>query len=120
MRDIKITTASVDDISVIDIDVVDGAPAWLDEEGQTNDQRAALACFACKGTVPGMPNYGVSWGSVYDKQDTTLQLNNELQQQLQDYVGNSSDENMLTNTMYNAMLLQSDEGIGVMVTRGGQ
>lgn len=120
MRDVKIISFERDGISFIDLDIINGEPLWLDEASQTNDQRAALACYACKGTVPGLPDYGVSWGSVYDKSDTTIQLNNELQQQLTNYVGTVDTEGMLPQTQYNATLLQDAGGIGVMIQRGGQ
>lgn len=120
MRDVKIISFEQDNISFIDLDIIDGEPVWLDEASQTNDQRAALACYACKGTVPGLPDYGVSWGSAYDKSDTTVQLNNELQQQLTDYVGSADTEEMLPQTQYSATLLQDSGGIGVLIQRGGQ
>lgn len=120
MRDVKIISFEIDGISFIDLDIINGEPVWLDEASQTNDQRAALACYACKGTVPGLPDYGVSWGSVYDKSDTTVQLNNELQQQLTSYVGSAETDSMLPQTQYNATLLQDSGGIGVLIQRGGQ
>lgn len=118
MRDIALITLTINDLSVLDIDIIDGEPDYLEEASQTNDQRAAVACYACKGTVPGMLDYGVSWGDVYTKDNTTMQLNNELQQQVQNYAGNSSEDYELTATQYSAQLLMSSEGIGVIVKRG--
>lgn len=119
MRDVKLVTDN-DNRWGVDLDIVDGEPAYLDEAAQTNDQRAAVACYMCKGTVPGLPEAGVSWGAVYDKSITSVQLNNELAQQLDTYVGSSSEQEMLTSTQYNAMLLEDSGGVGVLVQRGGQ
>lgn len=120
MRDILLKSLSIDDISIIDIDIVDGEPVYLDYESQTGDQRAALSVYASKATVPGMLDYGVSWASIYDKeQNTVMQLNNELQQQVQNYAGAAAGNNELASTQYAANLLMSEEGIGVIVRRGG-
>lgn len=120
MRDFKIITPSnAEDTWSIDIDIIDGEAAYLDEASQTNDQQAALSIFACKGTVPGMTDFGISWGDVYGQKSTALQLNNEMQQQLQTYVGSSSEDNMLTNNTYDAMLLDETGGMGVLIYRGG-
>lgn len=118
MRDIKIVTSQIDNVSVLDIDIIDGEPVFVDEDGQTGDQRAALACYACKSSVPGMLDYGVSWASVYDRQDSTLSLSNELQQQIQNYAVVTSDEYELPRTQYNPMLLMENGGVGVLIYRG--
>lgn len=120
MRDVKIITVVDDeDVSHIDLDIIEGSPAYLDEANQTTDQRAALVCYAAKGTVHGSLDYGVSWADTYSQDNTILQLNNELQQQIDNYVGDSNDEYNLSQTQYTPQLLMSDEGIGVAVYRGG-
>lgn len=108
----------VDDISIVDIDVINGEPVYLDEVAQTGDQRAALAVYIAKGTIPSELDFGVNWATVYDAQNTTLQLNNELQQQVQNTVGSAESNNNLPNTQYTAQLLMEDGGYGVVVMRG--
>lgn len=115
MRDLKILSSDTG----IDIDIVNGQALWLDEASQTQDMRAALACYACKGTVPGLPDYGVSWAKVYDRDTTTIDFNNELQQQIDNYVGSASEDTMLEQSTYQPLMLQDNSGMGVLVYRGG-
>lgn len=119
MTDLALITGKTeDDITYVDIDIVDGQPTYLAEATQTNDQRASLAIYAAKGAMPGELDFGVSWDSIYSQEDTTIQLSNELQQQITEYTGTSSADTFLPQTQYNAQLLVSDDGIGVIVSRG--
>ena len=96
----------------IDIDIVDGEAAYVEYDTRTADQRAALAVYAVRGTVPGMPDYGVSWADQYTNQNTVAQLNNEIQEQAGFTEGAPN-----TATQYNAMLLVHEGEVGVIISR---
>ena len=100
----------------IDIDIVDGEAAYVEYDTRTADQRAALAVYAVRGTVPGMPDYGVSWSDQYTNQNTVAQLNNEIQQQVQEQAG-FTEGAPNTATQYNAMLLVHEGEVGVIISR---
>ena len=74
MRDILLIQS--DDI--LDIEIVNGEPEYVREEDNTNDQRAAVGAFIAKGTVPGMPDLGVDWGSFYDNSASLLDMDNQI------------------------------------------
>lgn len=108
MRDWKILT--VDDGHGVDIDIINGEPAYLNYEEQTNDQRAALTCYAQKGCLPGDADYGVSWDSQYNADFTVTNLSNELQQQVATYAGAQQ---------YALLAVPKGGSIGVVCMRGG-
>lgn len=114
MRDWRIDV--VDDVG-IDIDVVEGEVEYLPQESQTNDQRAALAVYMTKGTIPGALDTGVSWGEQYGKEVTAMQLSNEAQLQVQGCAGGSEDK-VLPATSYSATLIGAKGSYGVLITRG--
>lgn len=85
MRDIRIITP-VDrekESWVMDIDIVNGFPVYVQEERNTQDQRAALATYMTKGTIPGMPDVGVDWSALYQQNATILNIDNEIRQNIQ-------------------------------------
>lgn len=86
MRDLKLITG---DAFNLDIDIVDGYPVYLDFENNTQDQRAAVAAYQAKGTIPGMLNEGVDWGALYESQDTMIQIDNQIKQNIQNKAGGS-------------------------------
>jgi hypothetical protein len=108
MRDVKAITG--EDFS-LDIDIVDGEPVYLSEEAQTYDQRASLVVMTAKGTVPGMPDYGINWAGVTIKQVTSVELYNQMQQQLEGYA--AADENC--KHTYSAQLIADTSGVGVVI-----
>ena len=115
MRDFKLIV--IEDAGV-DIDIIDGEAAYVDFESQTNDQRAAVACYMCKGTLPGALEQGISWGSDYSTENTAMLLNNELQQALQNAAGSSSSGTASTAVSnYAAQLIIKDGASGVIITR---
>lgn len=115
MRDLKIY--AMEDGGV-DIDILEGEATYVDRSTQTNDQRAALSVYTVKGTVPGAPDYGVSWAEQYTNNNTVAQLSNEMNMQLQQYAGTSSEASMATNTQYSANVLTYNGEVGVIVMRG--
>lgn len=115
MRDYKIVAV---ESQGIDIDIIDGEPEYLDYESQTGDQRAALAAYAVKGTLPGALDYGVSWGEVYSGQSSVSQLSNEVQLQIQNEAGASSENTSVTANQYQGLVATKDGDIGVIIMRG--
>lgn len=116
MRDWKIL---VIDESGVDIDVVNGEAAYLDYDTQTGDQRAALAAYQVKGTIPGLLDFGVSWAAQYSQDNTISMLNEEIQQQIALCAGNAaSDKQMNSMSQYTSTLLPEGGNVGVLITRG--
>lgn len=115
MRDFKIVSL---ENQGVDIDIIDGEAAYLDYEAQTGDQRAALAAYTVKGTLPGQLDYGVSWTAVYSGSSTVSQLNNELQLQIQQEAGSVDGESMTTASHYQAVVLSSGGEVGALIVRG--
>lgn len=121
MRDVKLITTDEDDWGV-DFDIIDGQPKLLDYDSQTADQRAAVVAYIATGTVPGMQSFGVNWGMVYDKQMTLIDLNNQIEQQLQQYAApeNPGEDGVSPANQYQPIVAATDEGFGVVITKGGQ
>lgn len=85
MRDVRIITP-IDRTKakwVMDIDIVNGFPVYVPDERNTQDQRAALATYMTKGTIPGMPDIGVDWSALYQQNSTILNIDNEIRQNIQ-------------------------------------
>lgn len=63
MRDISlIGPPSQDSTWTLDINVIQGRPALVPgEEENTKKQRAAIAVYMAKGTIPGLEGFGVDW-----------------------------------------------------------
>lgn len=71
----------------MDIDIIDGYPVLLPYERNTQDQRAALATYYVKGTVPGMPDEGIQWSQMYTQGSTIISLDNAIKQNIQSKAG---------------------------------
>lgn len=85
MRDLKIIVPE-DRTKVdwnMDIDIIDGFPSFVSYERNTQDQRAALAVYTVKGTIPGMPDVGVDWSLLYNQGATVIDIDNEVKQNIQ-------------------------------------
>ena len=113
MRDLKIivpedrTTSSWN----MDIDVIDGVPTYLPYERNTQDQRAALAAYTVKGTIPGLPNAGVDWSLLYNQGATVVDIDNSIKQNIQNnaaVVGTASQS-------YKPIYTKDDDGIHVAI-----
>lgn len=114
MRDYKFTV--IEDVG-LDIDIINGEPVYLDYERQTNDQRASVACYMCKGTIPGREDLGISWADQYGQENTILQLCNEVQQAVNAMAGSSDSDASNINTGYNAQVVTRNGDVGVIITR---
>lgn len=108
MTDIKITT---DNTAMLDIDIVDGYPVLLLSEQQNDDQRAAMCAVWAKGTVPGMLENGVDWYGLYTQSIDMITINNQMQTQVQNYVGTDGD------TAYIPIVQRDGDGIHIATVR---
>ena len=116
MRDYKVY--SIEDGGV-DLDIIDGEPEYLYSETQTTEQRASLAVYCVKGSLPGQPEFGVSWGTEFSQQNTITTLNNEIQQQLNDCASVSDPQSNNAASTPTALLIPQDSGtVGVLIMRG--
>jgi len=69
----------------LDIDIVDGFPRLVPFERNTQDQRAAVSAYTFRGTIPGKPDVGVDWSSLYeDNKSTLVNIDNEVRQAIQE------------------------------------
>ena len=84
MRDFQVL---IQEDEGLDIDIINGEASYVEYATRTQDQRAALAIYAVKGTVPGARDYGVAWSDQYTQDNTVAQLNNQIQQQLAQEAG---------------------------------
>lgn len=116
MRDFRILTLEE---GGVDIDVIDGQADYLAYEEQTQDQRAALAVYAIKGSLPGAPDYGVSWGLEFSNTNgTAITISNECQQQLAEYAASSTPTSRIVATTYSATVIPRNGSLGVLVAKG--
>lgn len=114
MRDIKLFVD--EDSHIVDIDIIDGEPTWLDFDKQTGDQRAAVACFVSKGTLPGNLDFGISWGQMYTTDSTLIDFSNELQQSVQHATEDLASDYTVADS-YNPQIVLSGSDLGVIITR---
>lgn len=80
----------------LDIDVVDGYPVFLFEEGNTADQRASLAAYQSKGSIPGMRDEGIDWSGLYEKDTSLVDIDNQAKQRIQELAGATSFQSNYT------------------------
>lgn len=80
----------------LDIDIVDGRPALLFEVGNTADQRASLAAYQSKGSIPGMRGVGVDWSGLYEKDTSLIDIDNQAKQRIQELGGATSFQSNYT------------------------
>lgn len=113
MRDILVVTPA-DTTQTdwnLDIDIIDGQPVLLPEEDNTQDQRAALAAYQAEGTIPGMPDVGISWSQLYTKDRTLVNINDQVQKNIQD----KASSNTLVN-MYVPIFQDSKDSKNIKIT----
>ena len=85
MRDLRLIMPSEPNQGwTMDFDIINGSPAFLAYDRNTQDQRAAVAAYTVRGTIPGMPEEGISWSELYENSDETLiVIDNEIKQPIQ-------------------------------------
>lgn len=78
----------------LDIDIVDGQPRLVQEENNSQDQRAALAALMSKGTIPGAREVGVSWNDLLSNKGSLLSIDNEVKRQIAALAAIGNDEQL--------------------------
>lgn len=119
MRDIKLMQPpSPEEEWNLDIDIIDGYPTFLDMAEMTSDQRAGVAAYVSKGSIPGMLTVGIQWSDYFQQEssDGYVKISNQMSQMVQTY--GSSPEDRQSNKMYYPLaVLGEDGGITVQVIR---
>lgn len=89
MRDLKlITPTDPEAVWSLDFDIIDGRPQFVPYDRNTQDQRAAVAAYMSKGTVPGKPDLGINWAGLYSgSEETMINIDNEIKRAIQQYAG---------------------------------
>ena len=112
MRDVRLIVPSDPDAEWnLDIDVVKGTPVYLQYPRNTQDQRAALAAYMVRGSIPGMPDTGVDWTSLYQQNTSILNIDNTIKQNIQNYAGTPGTA---TQT-YTPVYTKDDQGIHAII-----
>lgn len=116
MRDLIVITPTEKSNWCLDFDVVDGCPRYVPTERNTQDQRAAIAAYMIRGTVPGKPQLGIGWAGLYqeDYEETLTVIDNEVKQAIQEYAAVPEGPNGLYVPVYQA----GKEGVEIAIYQG--
>lgn len=87
MRDLALITPVEPTDWCLDFDVINGNPRYVPTDRNTQDQRAAVAAYMMRGTIPGKPEIGIGWSDLYqeDYEETLTVIDNEVKQAIQEY-----------------------------------
>lgn len=97
----------------VDLDIVNGVPEYISDYLNSEDQRAALAVFMCKGTIPGALDTGVSWSEEYNPMRNAMLISNEAQMQVQELASSSKP-----TTNYGVTMLGTNDSLSCLIMRG--
>ena len=114
MRDFKLIYT---DLQGFDIDIKNGQAVYVDEQGHTQDQRAAVGAAIIKGTIPGKRDLGVDWSQQLDRgvADTYVDMYNQASLMIQEVAGGDGQ----VNQGYIPLFLPEEDGtISLRVLRG--
>lgn len=95
----------------MDIDIIDGYPVFVQTPRNTQDQRAALAAYAVKGTIPGKADAGIDWSLLYNQNATVLDIDNAIKQNIQKDAGVPST----ASQSYLPIYTKDESGIHVVI-----
>lgn len=118
MRDLAVITPGPDAEKnwCLDFDIINGYPKLVPFERNTQDQRAALAAYMFRGTIPGKPDVGINWSGLYEGKDETLvAIDNEIKQAIQEYAAIPEGPNGTYIPMYET---KKDGTIGITIYQG--
>lgn len=116
MRDLILITPTEKSNWCLDFDIINGVPRYVPYERNTQDQRAAVATYMLKGSIPGKPELGIGWGNLYqsDYEETLTAIDNEIKQAIQEYAAVPEGPNSMYVPVYN----KQEEGVGVTIYQG--
>lgn len=99
MRDLKLITSTNNSFS-LDIDIIDGRADLVFEEHNTQDQRAAVAAYQAQGSIPGLEYEGIRWQDLYTNNETLIDIDNQIQQNIQAKAGGNGTLNGTYTPLY--------------------
>lgn len=117
MRDLLLRTPSdPEEEWCLDFDIIDGIPRFVPQERNTQDQRAAVAAYMFRGTIPGKPDIGIDWSALYqeDYNESLVTIDNEVKQAIQTYAAIPEGP----NSMYVPIYETSEKGISLSIYQG--
>ena len=96
MRDCKIIVpTSPSEEWTFDLDIINGCPAYVASDRNTQDQRAAISAYTVKGTIPGKPDIGIDWSKLLEQGATVLDIDNQIKQDISE---NAAIPSIATNS----------------------
>ena len=115
MRDLKLIMPTEPSNWCLDFDIINGQPEFVQHERNTQDQRAAIAAYMMRGSIPGMPNVGIGWSGLYDSDNETLiSIDNEIKQAIQKYAGIPDGP----NSNYVPLYETTEDGVQLHIMQG--
>lgn len=117
MRDIALITPSDEEEAwCLDFDIVDGQARMVPEERNTQDQRAAVAAYMIRGTIPGKPELGIGWSELYQEnyEETLVTIDNEVKQAIQEYAAVPEGPNGMYVPVYDT----KEKGVEIAIYQG--
>lgn len=98
---------------ILDLDIVDGEPRYVQYEGNTEDQRAAVGAYMSKGTIPGMLEQGINWMDLYEQKSSLIDVDNQTKQQISSF---AASNNGLSG--YTPIYIKEKGQMKIVVVRG--
>lgn len=116
MRDLMLITPTEGRPWCLDFDIIDGSPKYVPNDRNTQDQRAAVAAYMFRGTIPGKPDLGIDWSGLYssEEKETIIEVDNEIKQAIQEYAAIPEGP----NGMYVPMYAYKEDGIQLAIYQG--
>ena len=109
MRDVLLTY----DNDILDLDIVDGEPRYVQYAENTDDQRAAVGAYMSKGTIPGMLEQGINWMDLYAKKSSLIDVDNQTKQQMSSFASSESG-----TSGYTPIYIKEKGQMKIVVVRG--
>ena len=117
MRDLLLITPPQDARNwCLDFDIIDGYPKYVPDARNTQDQRAAVAAYMFRGSIPGKPDLGIDWSGLYstEERETLIEIDNEVKQAIQEYAAIPEGPNAMYVPLYDA----TEDGIQLAIYQG--
>lgn len=116
MRDLALITPAEPTDWCLDFDIINGCPRYVPTDRNTQDQRAAVAAYMMRGTIPGKPELGIGWSELYqeDYEETLTVIDNEVKQAIQEYAAVPEGPNGMYVPVYDT----KENGIEIAIFQG--
>lgn len=110
MRDWKLLVSTNDEYD-LDLDIQNGEPVYVDNDAQTNDQRASVAAYKALGSVPGDLGDGIDWTSVIENENNIVSVDNQIKQAIESVCTVEKDGNPVKGQYSPVYVPDSETGI---------